>query len=235
VYAFESEDQQFVLKFFDRRQLKLHWYAHLPFSISKNKKRRLDERIEMYPQSYRLAFQWFRNETGLLIVHQGMSSIQYPIVKVTDADSRSFTIDLNRVPFILQKKVTSSLPELLDRAKIKGELSHLIDQFLIIHRQRISLLIADRDRDIYANYGWDGTRLIYIDPARFYLEKNLSDPRFLCAEWFRVTDPVRRWLLKNAPQELSLFDEKIQRFLDWQRPGLYRDGVCAYGSALYES
>jgi len=223
VFAFESEDEELVLKFFDRQKLEDHWYAHLPFRISKKKDRRLKERMEIYPQSYRLAFEWLRKETALLAVHQGSSSMLYPTVELIDSQSRHFQVDLNKVPFILQKKLSSSLPELLEKGKKEDRLASIIDEFLNIHRQRISIQIGDYDRNIRDNYGWNGTHLIYLDPARIYVDKNLTDPLLCQAEWYRVTDPIQKWLKKNAPQEVASFDAKVQQFLDWQTSLSYRE------------
>jgi len=221
VFAFESEDEQFVLKFFDREELEDHWYDHLPFRSSKKRDRRLKERVQVYPESYRLAFEWFRDETALLAVHQGISSVQYPKVTLVDK-SGPIEVDLNKTPFILQKKVRSSLPALLEKANREGTLSNLIDQFLEIHRQRISIQIGDYDRNIRDNYGSDGERLIYLDPARLHIDKNLLDPTICLAEWIRVTDPVRKWLKQNAAEEVGLFDIKIEQFLAWQSSKVYK-------------
>ena len=235
VFAFESEDEQYVLKFFDRQQLEDHWYAHLPFRVSKKKDRRLKERMKIYPESYRLAFEWLRKETALLVVHQGVCAHHYPTVEITDAESRTFQIDLNRVPFILQKKLHSSLPERLEIAKQEGTLVSMIDQFLAIHRQRISIQIADYDRNIRDNYGWDGTRLIYLDPARIYLDKNLTDPLLCRAEWYRVTDPIHKWLKKNVPHEVAAYDAKVEQFLDWQKSKFYKEETHASRSRYWNS
>jgi hypothetical protein len=152
---------------------------------------------------------------------------------LVDSSSRSFEIDLNEVPFILQKKAESSLPELLMKAREEGTIGDLLEQFLSIHRQRISLCIADYDRDIYENYGWDGKRLIYIDPARFYREQNLADPLLCLAEWFKVTEPIRKWLLENARGELPSFDAKINQFLEWQWSHSLREQLGKGTNGLY--
>lgn len=196
--CFAYESGEYVLKFFDRWQLEIPWYAY----FWKNKRARLEAHIKNYPQSYRLAYQWLKKETGLLAVHQGKTSVSYPTVKVG-----RYKIDLNKVPFILQKKGKVSLPN--------------VDQFLAMHRQRIALGIADDDRNLTHNYAFDSERLIYIDPGRFH--RFDSDYSLLLAEWMKATRPLRRFIPK---EKIPYFDAKVQEFLDWQKPRLYREGVC---------
>ncbi len=178
IFAFESEDGKYVLKFFNRDQLKIP-----PFMSRKNKIRRL-EKIRIYPESYRLAFDTLRRETGLLAVHQGMSSVLYPTVEVVDKASRSFFIDLNAIPFVLQKKGTGTLMKrfLTDPSK----LASFFDEFFSFHAKRIYFRIADGDRDVKRNYAWIGDEFIYIDPARFFYEEKLGNPERIRLEWWDV-------------------------------------------------
>lgn len=193
VFAFESEDGNYVLKFFNRNQLRLSRF------LSDKELRRRKEKIRIYPESYRLAFQMLPDETGILALHQGKASQQYPVVEVTDKASRTFQIDLNLFPFVLQKKGTGRL---LDRPSI--------DQFLAFHAKRIGYCIADGDRDIKRNYSWIGDNLLYIDPARFFYEERLKDPERRALEWWRATYRLREWLVKHAPEQVNDFDAKIQ-------------------------
>ncbi len=199
-FAFESEDRKYVLKFFNRDQLELS-----PFLREKNKVRRV-EKIRIYPESYRLALEKLPHETGLIAVHQGISQKRYPTVIVIDKASREFTIDLNTVPFVLQKKGNGTFLE-----RLKGpDLPSILDQFFAFHTKRISLRIADGDRDIKRNYSWAGDELLYIDPARFSYEENLKNPERNRLEWWKATYRLREWLVKNASEQLDAFDTKLK-------------------------
>lgn len=202
IFAFESEDGKYVLKFFNRDQLEI------PRFISKKNRLRRKEKIRIYPESYRLAYENLPSETGLLAVHQGISSVQYPTVEVIDKASRHFTIDLNKVPFVLQRKGTGNLLCKLEESK--SNLDPIIDQFLAFHLKRILLNIADGDRDIKRNYSWIDGELAYIDPARFFYEKNLHEPARARLEWWKATYRLRSWLEKNAPDQLSAFNSKVE-------------------------
>jgi hypothetical protein len=152
-----------------------------------------------------------KEETGLLAVHQGSSSILYPKVEVINKASRSFFIDLNAIPFVLQRKGTGSLmkPFLTDPSKLPS----FFDAFLSFHAKRIRCRIADGDRDIKRNYAWIGDSFLYIDPARFFYEEKLTHPECLRREWWKATHRVRRWLSQNAPDQLAPFDAKAEQYL----------------------
>jgi hypothetical protein len=204
IFAFESEDGKHVLKFFNRDQLKI------PKFLSRKNKIRRKEKIRIYPESYRLAFENLPEETGLLAVHQGVSEERYPTVEVIDKASRKFSIDLNAVPFVLQKKGKGTLLGELDADKSK--LLTFFDQFLAFHAKRISLRIADGDRDIKRNYCWIGDQFIYIDPARFFYEEDLRNPERMQLEWWKATYRLRQWLAKYAPEQLAAFDAKVEKY-----------------------
>lgn len=202
MYVFESEDSQYVLKFFDREKLQFPWYVCLPFGAIQRKKERIAEKMRIYPKSYKLAFQSMREETGLVIVHMGRTTRKYPVVQLVNRAAHRYVVDLNTVPFIVQKKGTSNF-------LFASDPQSAIDQFLAIHEKRIRCKIADLDTDIYHNYSWNKDRLLYIDPARFFYEDNLLSPERLSQEWYQTTLPVRDWLQQHASHELTAFDQKV--------------------------
>ncbi len=214
-FAFESEDKKYVLKFFHLRQLKLPWYA--PLTSQKWRERR-ETKARIFPESYPLAYQFFREETGLLHVHLGKNSQSYPSVTLLDRASCPFTIDLNEVPFILQEKADDPFPARLAQAKDSpAELRPLLDQYVAIHRKLIGASIGNCDRHINDNYRCLGNRLIYIDPGRIFFKKGLINPETLRSEWQRATHELRRWISQYAPSELPYFDALIKRSLEETR------------------
>lgn len=211
-FAFESKDGRYVLKFFDRTHLNPSWKRFLSASHHQREMKRWADRVHIYPESYRIALEKMAEETGLLIVHQGHSSLKYPIVELVDKASRHFSIDLNTVPFVLQKKGTGKLLNRLSKAESQEELTGMIEQFLAFHSKRIGSFIADGDRDVKRNYAWNGDDLLYIDPARFSFQKNGWQPERYNREWWGATYRLRRWISKNAPERLAYFDEKVNEY-----------------------
>jgi hypothetical protein len=204
-FAFESTDGNYVVKFFDRHRMELPWY-HI-FATQKWINRRKSKQ-KLYPESYRLAYAKMREETDLLHVHMGPSSEIFPTITIKDKASRRFQIDLNQVPFILQKKASIAFLDQLSHSKHnKEELRSWLDQYISINLKRISLSIANKDKHIKDNYRCEKKRLVYIDPGRYYVEQELLNPEFLKSEWNKATYELRAWIAQNVPSELVYFDD----------------------------
>lgn len=206
-FVFESGD--YVLKFFNRGYWEqpslLQW-----FFTSSDKKKRWKERIRIYPEGYRLAAEILPEETGVIFVHVGKSETIFPTVEVIDRTSRHFWIDLNRVPFVLQKKGNGSFFSDLQNKK---ELDRLLDAYLTFHAKRIRHCVADYDRDFKHNYCWDGAKLQYIDSARFFYDENLKLLARHQHEWWKSTRRLRNWLKREAPDQVAWFDEKVTFYM----------------------
>lgn len=211
-FAFESLDKKYVIKFFDRHRMELPWY-HI-FATKKWVNRRKSKQ-KLYPQSYRLAYEKMREETDLLHVHMGPSQEKFPLVHIRDKASRRFQIDLNHIPFILQKKASLPFLDQLNLSKKKKEeFRSWIDQYISINRKRISILIANKDKHIKDNYRCEKGRLIYIDPGRYYIEKELINPEFLKEEWRKATYELRAWISENAPTETFYLDNRTSSAIE---------------------
>jgi hypothetical protein len=207
-FAFESFDQKYVIKFFDRHRMELPWYHQL---ATKKWIHRRKNKQDLYPISYLLAYELMREETDLLFVHMGPSKKRLPLITVIDKASRRFPIDLNQIPFVLQKKASQPFVRQLQLSKNKTEeFRSWIDQYIAINQKRISLFIANRDKHIKDNYRCEKERLVYIDPGRYYLKTKLSDPQILQEEWRRASYELRAWIKKHASTELAYFDQRLE-------------------------
>jgi hypothetical protein len=190
--AFVFESDEYVLKFFARLQVP-------PFA-SENKMNRLEKKMATYPDSYRLGFEKLRDETGILAVHVGKTDQHFPTVTLIDGSGKKLQVNLNLLPFVLQKKGKRSV-NLSD--------AQFLDAFFAFHQKRIALLLADYDRGVQ-NYSWDDTRLLYIDPGRMYLDPTLQDPERARREWLHTTHSLRKWLSKNNPELVAEFDNRVK-------------------------
>jgi hypothetical protein len=207
-FAFVSSDGKTVLKFFNKNYFQMPWYTFLLSNTEAEKKKR-DLRKKYFSEGYLIAEKYLPEQTGLLYVHYG-STKNLPKVCVKDQANRNFTIDLNHVTFILQRKgepFFSSLEKLYE-TEGKSPFFAAIDQYLDLIRLRISLGIADGDHDIEHNYGLLDGKPFHLDPGRLYL-RDFSDKNALAHEWWVGTHELRKWLKAKYP-ELNL-EEKWNR------------------------
>lgn len=202
-FAFVSDDGKIVLKFFNKKYLEMPWYSFL-FSGEKEKR---EKRKKYFDESYFLAEKFLAGQTGLLYVHLGKTK-NLPKIVVQDGANRQFAIDLNSVPFILQRKGELIYDSLQKIYETKGEQAFLsaLDDFLDLIALRITLGIADGDHDVEHNYGFLDDKPFHLDPGRLYL-RDLSSKHALTHEWWVGTHGMRKWLKKAYPDLVSQFDE----------------------------
>jgi hypothetical protein len=221
-FAFASEDGKWVIKFFNQNYFRLPFYAAW---IDRERTKR-EKRKRFYLESYRIAASELKEETGILYLHLGPSMKPLPSLSLTDRKGKRHCVDLNELPFVLQRKAEPLYPALLGSMPVQ----EAIEQFLSLVAKRIEKKIGDADHDVEHNFGIYQGRVIHLDPGRLYFEEGLLEPERLVQEWWSATHRFRNWLEEERPESVTFFDhalETIQRRV-LQRPGvsqaLRRDG-----------
>ena len=186
--AYESADQQYVLKFFNPRSklrasvfrdwkkikslLSKKWFLSSYFQ----KKQRL---LKLYKR-YAFAFREMKEEVGLVYVHLSPASqLSCPFVTVSDKDGTSYPLDVSHRPFVLQKKAELAMAR-LDR-QMRGNdrdgLQRSLDQLKQLFWFRAKKGITDRNQTLHNNYGFIGDKAIQIDVGHVRVDKQvLSNP-----------------------------------------------------------
>ncbi len=199
-FVFESEDRKYVLKFFNQKYLEIPWYG---FLVGKKEKVKRATRRFYYENSYPIAFQ----ELGEEILYLHLSpSMTLPTVLLVDRASGEYPIDLNSIPFVLQRKgvpFREALEEILETRGIEGILK-VIDSFVEAVSLRISKQIGDGDRNVMDNWGYVDGHIFHLDPGRLYY-KELKDSKLLEQEWESATHDFHKWLKKKCPEGASYF------------------------------
>lgn len=203
-FVFESEDRMTVLKFFNKKYFEVPWYA---FAFPKERIKR-GQREFFYLNSYKIAEKFLSHETAMIYLHTEKTK-GLPHVKLTDRASRSFDLNLNDIPFVLQRKgepLYAALEAIYKREGPQGVLS-VLDAFLGLIANRIRMGIGDTDHDVEHNFGYLEGKPFHIDPGRLYF-CDLSESERQTQEWWRATHSLRKWLERQYPDIVSLFDER---------------------------
>ena len=193
-FAFASEDGKWVIKFFNQTYIQTPFYAAL--FPKERAKRELRERFAK--ESYPIAASELAEETGIVYLHLGRCQTPLPSIEINHKK-----IDLNRYSFVLQKKVE---PFYSSNMSSKEK----IEQFLSLVAKRIEKKIADADHDVEHNFGVKEGKVIHLDPGRLYFEPNLFEQKRLTQEWWSATHRFRKWIEKEHPDELALFDQTME-------------------------
>lgn len=198
-FAFVSNDGKTVLKFFNKDYFQMPWYSFLLPNIEAEKEKRT-RRKKYFSEGYFIAEKHLRDQTGLLYVHYGKTK-NLPKVSVHDQANRVFTIDLNQVPFVLQRKgepLYLAMQQIFEKEGKQGLLS-AVNAYLKLLSQRIQLGIADGDHDIEHNYGFLDGKPFHLDPGRLYM-RDLKDKHAVTHEWWVGTHELRKWINQQYPE-----------------------------------
>lgn len=189
-YVFESQDGEYVLKFFR-------------FQRYKSKKRSIEDLIE----SCELAFRELKNETHLLTVHLNKTNELKIQVKCFDKMNRAFLVDMDEVEFILQRKATSLYPylsELIESNK-KQEAKEALANLVHLLNQRMEKGIFDGDAALIKNAGFYDGQAMFIDIGQF--KKQSQDQQTAQLELKKVTSDLKTWLESKDQELVSYLDE----------------------------
>lgn len=204
-FVFESQDGKYVLKFFNNKYLQMPWYQFLTGDqeTSKRMLRRL-----FFETSYEIAYREFGEE--IVYLHRGLTDF-LPHVLVADKVKEDHSLDLNQLPFVLQRKGTplhSWLDSVYESQGLQG-LYTQIDQYLLLVQERIDRNIADGDHDVIHNWGVVDGHIFHLDPGRLYYDDFSTQGRVF-EEWASATRNLHRWLKKRYLPAADYLETKIK-------------------------
>lgn len=200
-YVFESSDRQFVIKLFrfDQRGFPL-------LKRTKRNGRSLEKKIERFSTASLLAFDYAREETGLIYLHLNLTQIRLPLLNAKGPLGQNLKLPLDRFHFAVQRRVDPFRRSLLyaSYCQNKEEMRARIDSFVRLLERRTEKGIANSDPNLSRNFGFLGKRAVELDFGNYM---RLSGSRI--GEIKRYTNRLRSWLSKNAPEWVSYLDERV--------------------------
>ena len=220
-YAFVSEDDRYVVKFFKFKHLKPSWFIdNLPDfgplkkfrELQQYKKRR---KLLSVFNGYRLAYELHKSETGLLFAHLNKTQNLQKKIVVRDKIGFNRTINLDDVNFVVQEKVTPSknvLNDFLLAGKIedaKKYIHKLFDLYLLEYSKGI----YDHDHGVLHNTGFIGERPIHLDVGKLYRDENIQKPEYAQKDLEVVAAKISLRLGEVFPEYLQEIDLDMQQYL----------------------
>lgn len=137
-YVFSSENQEYVIKFFNQSR-----YKKSPSSRDRNFINHL------------LGLKELREESGLVAVHFCSEELLTQIIVLVDALGIHHSVDLDQIEFVLQKRMQMPF-DVIDAAMDRGDeplAKHLISQLFAFVKRRLDKNIIDHDTKLYTNLG----------------------------------------------------------------------------------
>lgn len=227
-YAFSSEDNQYVLKFFKFKHLTPHWFVELfppipPFSTYKAKQAERKER-KLYGvfEGYRLAYAVHKEPSGLIFTHLNTTKDQLPTVTVVDKLGIKRKIELDHVPFLVQKKAKTTrsvLTEALNHGNLI-QAQHSIEQIFDLYRSEYAKGIYDKDHGVLHNTGFVGTEPIHLDVGKLTVAEEMKQTEIWQKDMEHIAWKFGVWIKHNYPHEYTSLSQAIENKLStlFERP-----------------
>jgi hypothetical protein len=164
-YAFISEDERIIIKFFRMKRLSATLWNRL---IHPKRAKANQENLELIFNGYKLAYEEMRQDAGLLCIHLNQTKDLCKKLTIVDQGGKEHRIDLDTVYFVVQEKAEPLFSYLHKRVGDRAELNRAVEAFLALVKRRHARGIADDDQGIAENYGFVDGRPIQFDIGRIH-------------------------------------------------------------------
>ena len=186
-FAFVSQDEKYVLKFFRENRWKSRIFS--------NREKRIEGRRATYA-SLREAQAHLKSETALVALHLHTTKT-LPTITIFDKNHIAHKIDLNSVAFAIQKKA-EPMESYLKRASFEQGKTAIDDVFSLMQR-RFAHGLRDKDPHPINNFGVIDGKVIDIDIGGFARDPSKGDHYFYNEELEMARKKLLTWVLRHAP------------------------------------
>ena len=198
-FVFLSQDNRYVLKFFDSRCLRS---GELPFLFPISEEH-CSKKLEQLFEGYRVAQSFDRKNTGLLFVQLTPDPAYHIQASIFDRFGFRHQINLEEVPFIIQERaipLRELITKLLSKGKVK-EAEQRLRQMIEMYVEEYRLGIVDLDHNFMYNTGFIGERPLRIDLGRLQFNEEIKDPAIYQQDLKKVfIGRLSEWLERHFPK-----------------------------------
>lgn len=220
-YAFVSTDGNYVLKFFKFKHLKPSFFLDLlppigPLKQYKEKQsKRKQRKLLGVFNSYKLAYDVDRIESGLLFIQLNNVGNPARSVKLRYKIGLEYNVDLQHIPFILQKRgrvLREVLDELLSEEMV-SEAERRIGQIFNLYAGEYAKGIYDHDHGVLRNVGFVGDQPFHLDVGKLMIEKKMQQKEIAKEDALLVAAKIKSWVERKYPAAYpyisAYIDDKI--------------------------
>ncbi|QVL56807.1 MAG: hypothetical protein KFB93_05330 [Simkaniaceae bacterium] len=204
-YAFVSEDGNYVMKFFKQKHMRIQSPLLSKDRIEKRKK----EREESF-SSYKIAFDYLREETGLLYLHLNKTDFLKVTLMLIDQKGAPTLVNLDEMEFLIQKKGVLALQHLgalIDQGAYDETLAH-VRSLLNVVAKRNQMGIYDKDLQFYKNFGFLDNKAIEIDIGEFKLDVEVPNTY---EELQRLTYQISEFIREKSPEFAPILEDEMNK------------------------
>lgn len=218
-YAFESQDQKYILKFFKFKHLKPSSFLSLlppvsPFKeYRETQEKRKLKKLNAVFAGYKLAYDQNKKESGLIFIHLNKTDNLNKSVTLTDKIGLKHTIELDSVVFVVQEKgqtLRTVLNDLLKQKNIplaKERINQIFDLYFSEYQKGF----FDHDHGVMHNTGFVGDNPFHLDVGKLTPDEQIKLKDNYRMDIVKVAVKINLWLKNNYPEaqpELTLAMEE---------------------------
>ncbi len=220
-YVFLSEDGETVLKLFKQHHMRTpEWIKKFPlpktFKRIRNKwVYRNEEKFLLFFDSCKIAFDDFRDKTGLIYLHLNKTDYLQKQLTIIDKLGIAHQIDLDQTDFALQYRAKMTKKH-FQTLKNKNQLAagkESIDSILEMMVERSQRGIADRDPNLRRNCGFIGNQAIEIDLGSYTHNETLKIPFIGKTDIYQKSLQLKRMISKIYPELYPYLEERLEEIL----------------------
>lgn len=224
VYAFGSEDGQYVIKFFKFKHIRPSiWVDMLPSippfkAYKEDKKLKKAGKVFKVFNGYKLAFDHDKENTQLIYIHLNKTDDLKLNVTIVDKIGFERNLHLDDVIFILQRRgvtLRTKLTEDFERGDILAAQKHVID-ILAMYLSEYKIGIYDRDHGVAQNTGFIGDKPFHLDVGKFSYGEEFKNPEFYQPDLIWVAAKIKKWIYENFPAYEQAMTQAMEIYLSEQ-------------------
>lgn len=221
-YVFASRDGKYVLKLVKyqryRNRFWLDWLASWPLigqPIQNEGEHRLSKLRALF-NSYHLAYNNLKEETGLVFLHLDKSPLPHSSLLLYDRLGFKHQFDADNLEFMIQKKCESVFLPTIEKMIAEGreeEAKRLIDDLLVLLLGEYSRGWVDQDMLLTKNIGIHHGLPVKIDVGRYRFDPSFKQHEHYFPHLLQKSERLRIWLEKRSKplaQHLSTRLEQIR-------------------------
>ena len=191
-FSFVSEDEKYVVKFFNLSYVIPSWKDFFYPQIARKKQKKLKRLFFGYNNGY----QELKEDTGLIWIHLKPTHDLKRTITLVDSQNNELHLDADSTIFVIQKKaepILSHLSKLYEEGK-SSEANQLIQAFYALVQRKVSKGFHDRDKVFQNNYGFVENQPIQFDLGKNKQMKNPKDE----VEYFKAK--IETWKAEHGYQ-----------------------------------
>ncbi len=243
-FTFLSEDKQTVIKFFKLDQMRFvyfkrawsredhsdlshasnqHWLHKMPCpSFLQNYRDRILGiryfRILNTFTSSKIAWDHFKEETGLIYLHLNPTDDLHKTLTIYDKLGIRHEVDLDTTHFLLQQRadLVEETFKKLHKQGSEEQAKECIDSLIHLIVSRCQKGIFDRDPIIEQNFGFIGNKAIEIDVGSFSLNPEVQKKAMILQTLHAEILPLQTWLKEKRYVYLENYLQERLKHISFQ-------------------